>query len=123
MNFIIVTRGMTNGATTNKNLCVAKQYVQVEIKEMKFSDYHLNLESTESDNNLGTESVRCKEDTCTANCTSGWEEKDGQCYFWSQEKLFWEEADGRCSSLGGHLASVTTQDEYDYLMLHVCNNL
>ena len=110
---------MINGAIMNKNLCAAKQSVQVQIKEMKFSDYHLNLEPTGPDNNLETESVRCKEDTCTVNCTSGWEEKDGQCYFWSQEKLFWGEAEERCRSLGGHLASVTTQGEYDYLLLHV----
>ena len=55
------------------------------------------------------------------NCTSGWEEKDGQCYFWSQEKQYWGEAEERCRSLGGHLASVTTQEEYDYLMLNVRN--
>ena len=105
----------------NKNLCAAKQSVQVQIKEKIFSDYHLNLEPTGPDNNLETESVRCKEDTCTVNCTSGWEEKDGQCYFWSQENLNWGEAEERCRSLGGHLASVTTQEEYDYLMLNVRN--
>ena len=104
---------------TDKNLCAAKQSVQVKIKIKKFSDYHLNLEPTGSDHNLGTESVRCKEDTCTVNCTSGWEEKDGQCYFWSQEKQYWGEAEERCRSHGGHLASVTTQEEYDYLLFHV----
>ena len=61
----------------------------------------------------------CQNNNCTSNCTNPWEEKDGQCYFWSQEKLFWGAAEEKCRSLGGHLASVTTQDVQDYLLVNV----
>ena len=62
---------------------------------------------------------RCQNNNCTSNCTYPWEEKDGQCYLWSQEKLFWGAAEEKCRSLGGHLASVTSQDVQDYLLMNV----
>ena len=62
---------------------------------------------------------RCKTGECTTTCTNPWEEKDGQCYLWSQEKLFWGAAEEKCRSLGGHLASVTTQNVHDYLLVNV----
>ena len=62
---------------------------------------------------------RCQNDKCSPECTDPWEEKDGQCYLWSQEKLFWGAAEEKCRSLGGHLASVTTQDVQDYLLVNV----
>ena len=66
--------------------------------------------------NKNLQDKECKVDGCTSNCTDpGWEEREGQCYYWSQEKLFWEEAEVKCRSFGGHLASVTNQDVHDYL--------
>ena len=50
-------------------------------------------------------------------CTSPWEENNGTCYFWSQDKLFWGAAEEKCRELGGHLASVAT--EHNYLRLKV----
>ena len=49
----------------------------------------------------------------------GWEEFDGKCYFWSQEKLFWAAAEMKCREMGGHLASVTSNDTHDYLTMNV----
>jgi len=58
----------------------------------------------------------CQSGDCVEpNCSSGWEERDGQCYYWSQEKLFWGAAEEKCRSLGSHLVSVTSQDVHDYL--------
>ena len=61
----------------------------------------------------------CSSDKCTSSCDSGWEEFDNKCYFWSQDKLLWAAAELKCQSLGGHLASVTSDDTHDYLHLHV----
>ena len=52
-------------------------------------------------------------------CTPPWEENNGTCYFWSQDKLFWGAAEERCRELGGHLATVTTEKEHNYLRLKV----
>ena len=43
----------------------------------------------------------------------------GKCYFWSQEKMFWTAAELKCRDMGGHLASVTSNDTHDYLHMHV----
>ena len=66
----------------------------------------------------GYQSRECVE----LNCSSGWEEMNGQCYFWSQEKLFWGAAEEKCRSFGAHLASVTSQDIHDYLQQNVRTN-
>merc|ERR1712179_771674 len=63
----------------------------------------------------GYEDQNEKCETCTSSCDYGWEEKDGRCYFWSKEKLSWEAAEEKCQKLGGHLASVISQDVHVYL--------
>jgi len=60
----------------------------------------------------------CNSDECAPNCAPGWEEFDGKCYFWSQEKLFWGAAELKCRAMGGHLASVTSSDTHDFLHTH-----
>ena len=66
--------------------------------------------------------MECETDECKPNCTGpGWEEREGQCYYWSQEKLFWGAAEENCRSMGGHLASVTSQDVEDFLYQNVRN--
>ena len=67
--------------------------------------------------------VDCSSDECTPKCSSDWEKQGGRCYFWSQEKLFWGAAEEKCRDLGGHLASVTTQEIHDYLKLNVSEHL
>ena len=61
----------------------------------------------------------CDTDDCTVKCDPGWQLFNGSCYFWSQEKLFWGAAEVKCQSLGGHLASVTSNDMNDFLYKHV----
>ena len=36
-----------------------------------------------------------------------------------QEKLFWAAAEVKCREMGGHLASVTSNDTHDYLTMNV----
>ena len=43
----------------------------------------------------------------------------GKCYFWSQEKMLWAAAEQKCRHMGGHLASVTSNDTHDFLHMHV----
>ena len=72
-----------------------------------------------TNNGVQIQGDQCKPGECTANCSDPWEENDDQCYLWSQEKLFWGVAEKKCRSLGGHLASVTSQDVNDYLLMNV----
>jgi len=60
----------------------------------------------------------CSSDDCALTCDPGWEKFSDKCYFWSKESLFWSEAELKCQSLGGHLASVTSNNTHDYLHLH-----
>ena len=57
---------------------------------------------------------RCETGECKGTCTDPWEEKDGQCYLWSKEKLFWGAAEEKCRSLGGHLASAGWHNLWDF---------
>jgi len=68
-----------------------------------------------SDDVPAIQKIDCSSDKCTTRCDPGWEEFNEKCYFWSREGLFWAEAELRCQSLGGHLASVTSNDTHDYL--------
>lgn len=71
-----------------------------------------------SENFFESQEEACNPDDCAETCDPGWEEFKGQCYFWSQEKLFWGAAEMKCRKLGGHLASVTSQDAHNFLHLH-----
>ena len=76
--------------------------------------------SEESTNSLQIQEEQCQSGECNKlNCSSGWEESDGQCYFWSKKKLVWSAAEKKCRGMGGHLASVTSQDVHDYLHQNV----
>ena len=57
----------------------------------------------------------CSSDGCTQTCEPGWEEFDGRGYIWSKEKMFWGAAEEECRNMGGHLASVTSQDVHKFL--------
>ena len=106
--FSPLNTGMTEDALTKTSLCAAKEFVQVQ----KTRTQGLHLLFPEG----------CKTDKCIPECASGWEEMNGDCYFWSQEKLFWGAAEEKCRSYGGHLASVTSQDVHDYLQQNVMTN-
>ena len=109
--------GTIRTVTINKDLCAAKRFVQVSEQKLRHS-YRLFF--TLSDiGSLIQEEGGCQREECTRNCSSGWEERDGHCYLFSQERLFWGEAEERCRHLGGHLASITSQEEHDYLQYNV----
>ena len=50
------------------------------------------------------------------SCPQGWEKKADRCYLWTNDRKTWFEAENYCRSLGGHLASVTSQDVHTYMM-------
>ena len=76
-----------------------------------------------SNNTRQIQDEECKTDNCTSNCADpGWVEREGRCYYWSQEKLFWRAAEEKCRSMSSHLVSVTSQDVHDYLHLNVRMN-
>ena len=76
-----------------------------------------------SDNSVQMDEEGCQSGECVElKCSPGWEEMNGKCYFWSQEKLFWGAAEEKCRSFGGHLASVTSQDIHDYIQQNVRTN-
>ena len=56
-------------------------------------------------------------DECAPKCEDGWEEKEGKCYYFSQDVLTWVEAEEECRSHGSHLASVTSQKADDFLAM------
>ena len=96
-----------------KQICL--QYINV-LRYNVLSDYH---KKKSPDDVPAIQEVDCSSDECAPNCAPGWEEFNGRCYFWSQEKLFWGAAELKCQSLGGHLASVTSNDTHDFLYKHV----
>ena len=55
------------------------------------------------------------EDSCVVSCPSGWEREGDHCYFWSEEEKNWFEAEEACQRHGGHLASITNQDDDNYI--------
>lgn len=48
-------------------------------------------------------------------CESGWNAYDGWCYYSSTEYLGFNEAEQRCVDMGGHLASVHSQEVNEFL--------
>ena len=52
--------------------------------------------------------------TTQFNCPAGWQEFEGHCYLYSYF-LSWDSAESQCVSYGGHLASVHSKSEQDFL--------
>ena len=48
-------------------------------------------------------------------CKSGWPYFNGYCYHGASSPLEWTQAEIACQGLGGNLASVSTQEENDFL--------
>ena len=58
----------------------------------------------------------CLQKNCSVSkCPPDWDRVGESCYVWSQEELSWGEAEKHCQTLGGHLASVTSQVVLDYM--------
>uniref|UniRef100_H3BZF8 C-type lectin domain-containing protein n=1 Tax=Tetraodon nigroviridis TaxID=99883 RepID=H3BZF8_TETNG len=48
-------------------------------------------------------------------CPDGWQEFEGQCYYFSDNKLKWEEARERCQQQGADLVQVSSKEEQQFL--------
>jgi len=55
--------------------------------------------------------------TTIFSCPDDWEEYDGHCYLEVLEEFMWIEAENECTLQGGHLASIHSQDEQDFVTL------
>jgi hypothetical protein len=53
--------------------------------------------------------------TTTPLCPSGWAEFEGHCYMFSEKKLIWVNAENECITRGGHLASIHSLAEHDFI--------
>ncbi len=49
------------------------------------------------------------------SCPSGWQEFDSHCYLVVKSYLTWENAEKNCKSKGGHLASVHSAAERNFI--------
>ena len=51
-----------------------------------------------------------------ASCPEGWQRFEGSCYqFTVEPALQWTDAEAQCVSQGGHLVSITSQAEQDFI--------
>ncbi|XP_053358140.1 lactose-binding lectin l-2-like [Clarias gariepinus] len=49
---------------------------------------------------------------CSSCCPTGWVEFRGRCFIYQGSKLNWGSAERHCVNLGGHLASMQNENEY-----------
>ncbi len=59
--------------------------------------------------------LNMEERPTAADCPDGWKEFGGHCYKLFSDALWWEAAENYCQDLGGHLTSVHSQAENDFL--------
>ncbi|XP_067418870.1 snaclec bitiscetin subunit beta-like [Emydura macquarii macquarii] len=71
-----------------------------------------NQVSDQSDSSL------VESEFCQGPCREGWISQMGQCYMFVQEQKTWAEAESVCqsSTLGGHLTSISSADENEFLV-------
>ena len=50
------------------------------------------------------------------SCPGGWSHFNGYCYKLNQDTKSWGDAEAACQSEGGHLASIHSEDENDFLV-------
>ncbi len=55
--------------------------------------------------------------TTTPRCPAGWSEFEAHCYFFSgnESKLIWPNAENNCIHRGGHLVSIHSEAEHDFV--------
>ncbi len=63
------------------------------------------------------ESTTTTEVTPIDNCPDGWEEFEEHCYQYRAENVTWSEANADCILAGGHLSSVHSQAENDFISI------
>ena len=59
--------------------------------------------------------VLCQTPACDPKCPAGWSQFKGHCYRVENTKQKTTDAEAACKEAGGHLASIQTQDENDYI--------
>ncbi|KAI1902233.1 hypothetical protein AGOR_G00042600 [Albula goreensis] len=52
---------------------------------------------------------------CQGTCPSGWHSNNGRCFKYVATKTHWADAERKCQNLGGHLPSVHSQEEDQFL--------
>ncbi|KAG9356090.1 hypothetical protein JZ751_000934 [Albula glossodonta] len=52
---------------------------------------------------------------CQGTCPSGWHSNIGRCFKYVATKTHWADAERKCQNLGGHLPSVHSQEEDQFL--------
>nr|XP_032831863.1 neurocan core protein-like [Petromyzon marinus]XP_032831864.1 neurocan core protein-like [Petromyzon marinus] len=55
-------------------------------------------------------------DVAAVSCEPGWHGFGGRCYRYVAERLPWAEAEEACRSVGGHLASIASRDENNFIL-------
>ena len=59
----------------------------------------------------------CEKIKSIAPCPAGWEEFEGSCYLMvSTGTYYWQNAENYCKSKGGHLASIHSKAEGDFII-------
>jgi hypothetical protein len=60
--------------------------------------------------------------TTTPLCPSGWAEFEGHCYLFNENQLIWANAENDCINRGGHLASIHSKAEKDFVVVFSWTN-
>jgi hypothetical protein len=53
--------------------------------------------------------------TTSVACPDYWEEFNGHCYLFIEESMNWNDSESACVSEGGHLASIHSEEEQDFV--------
>ena len=62
-----------------------------------------------------TQPALCQLSACTPRCPAGWSKFEGHCYRADYTKRQAKDAEAECQKFGGHLASIQSQDENDFI--------
>ncbi|XP_043981220.1 ladderlectin-like [Gambusia affinis] len=54
-------------------------------------------------------------------CSPGWAWCDGRCFLYVKKKMTWAKAERFCLSLDGHLASLTSTNDYNFIREYIYN--
>ncbi|XP_066304553.1 uncharacterized protein [Branchiostoma lanceolatum] len=64
------------------------------------------------------ELLGCDIKPVTTYCDDGWVIWENYCYLFRTQELTWTQAENRCTQVGGHLASVRTGQENEFIRSH-----
>lgn len=56
-----------------------------------------------------------RHDSALEKCSSGWDGFQGACYKHFSTRRSWEDAESQCRHYGGHLATILTPEEQDFI--------